>query len=153
MTYTIKDVSIITGLSIFTIRFYDKKGLLPFVSRNKSGIRTFTESDISQIKTICCLKNTGMQIKDIKKYIDFCMAGVDTIDSRKKLLIDHRSEIVNQINALTENLKLVDAKLKIYTSPNAAEIIKEQIRKVNDEKRENCLLSRYTQINQSRASD
>ncbi len=57
------------------------------------------------------------------------MAGADTIDSRKKLLIDHRSEIVNQINALTENFKLVDLKLEIYTSPNAVEIINEQIRK------------------------
>jgi DNA-binding transcriptional MerR regulator len=148
MTNTIKDVSEITGLSIFTIRFYDKEGLLPFVSRNKSGIRMFTESDINQIKTICCLKNTGMQIKDIKKYIDFCMEGTDTIDSRKKLLLEHRKEIINQIQALTENLKLVDSKLKIYTSPNAVEIINEQIRKVNDEKRENCLLSHYTHINQ-----
>ncbi|RFZ75700.1 MerR family transcriptional regulator [Lacrimispora amygdalina] len=149
MTYTIKDVAKITGLSIFTIRFYDKEGLLPFVSRNKSGIREFTESDINQIKTICCLKNTGMQIKDIKKYIDFCMEGASTIDSRKKLFLEHRNKIINQINALTENLKLIDLKLEIYTSPNAVEIINEQIRIVNDEKRENCLPSRYTQITPS----
>lgn len=148
MTYTVKDVSKITGLSIYTIRFYDKEGLLPFVSRNKSGIRAFTESDINQIKTICCLKNTGMQIKDIKKYIDFCMEGAGSIDLRKKLLLEHRNKIINQINALAENLKLVDSKLEIYTSPNAVEIINEQIKMVNDEKRKNCLLSRYTQINQ-----
>lgn len=54
-------------------------------SRNKSGIRIFTESDLKLIKIICCLKNTGMQIKDIKKYIDFSMEGASTIDSRKKI--------------------------------------------------------------------
>ncbi len=141
MTYTVKDVSKITGLSIFTLHFYDKKGLLPFVSRNKAGIRTFTESDINQIKTICCLKNTGMQIKEIKKYIDFCMKGTVSIESRKELLLHHRNDILNQINALNENLKLVDSKLEIYTSPNAADIINVQLRMVNEEKRENCLAS------------
>lgn len=148
MTYTIKAVAKITRLSIFTIRFYDKEGLLPFVSRNKSGIRVFTESDINQIMTICCLKNTGMQIKDIKKYIDYCMEGAGTIDSRKELFVEHRNEIVNQINALTENLKLIDSKLEIYSSPNAAEIINELRRIVDAEKRENGLPSCYTQINQ-----
>lgn len=144
MTYTIKDVAKITGLSIFTIRFYDKEGLLPFVSRNKSGIRVFTESDINQIMTICCLKNTGMQIKDIKKYIDYCMEGADTVDSRRELFVEHRNEIINQINALNENLKLIDSKLKIYSSPNAAEIINELRRIVDNEKRENGLPSCYT---------
>ena len=147
MTYTIKDVAKITGLSIFTIRFYDKEGLLPFVSRNKSGIRVFTESDINQIMTICCLKNTGMQIKDIKKYIDYCMEGADTVDSRRELFVEHRNEIINQINALNENLKLIDSKLKIYSSPNAAEIINELRRIVDNEKRENGLPGCYTQIN------
>ena len=148
MTYTVKDVSKITGLSIFTIRFYDKEGLMPFVSRNQSGIRVFTESDINQIMTICCLKNTGMQIKDIKKYIDYCMEGTDTIDSRRCLFVEHRNVIINQIAALNENLKLIDSKLEIYSSPNAVEIINEHRKIVEDQKRENGLPSCYTHIHQ-----
>lgn len=144
LTYSIKDVANKTGLSIFTIRFYDKEGLLPFVSRNKSGIRVFTESDINQIMTICCLKNTGMQIKNIKKYIDYCMEGTSTIDSRRELFAKHRNEIINQINALNENFKLIDSKLKIYRSPNAAEIINAQRSIVDDEKLKNGLPSCYT---------
>lgn len=148
MTYSIKDIANITGLSIFTLRFYDKEGLLPFVSRNESGNRVFTDSDIRMIQTICCLKNTGMQIKDIKKYIDFCMEGTSTINLRKKLLLEHRKEVITHINALNENLKLIDSKIEIYDSPNAAEIINEQIKKVNEEKYENCLLSHFAKINQ-----
>ena len=141
MTYTVKDVAKIFGISIFTIHFYDKEGLLPFVSRNKSGNREFTESNLSMIQTICCLKNTGMQIKDIKKYIDFCMEGTGTIDSRQKLLSAHRKEIIAHIDALNENLKLIDSKIKIYDSPNAVEIINKKIEKVIDEKNENHLSS------------
>ncbi len=69
MTYTIKDISKMFGISIYTIRFYDKEGLLPFVMRNKSGNRVFTESDVGLFRTICCLKNTGMQLKDIKSIL------------------------------------------------------------------------------------
>lgn len=146
MTYTVKDVANMTGLSIYTLHYYDKEGLLPFVWRNKSGIRTFTESDIRLIKTICCLKNTGMQIKDIKKYVDFVMEGPSTIDLRKKLLSEQRQKTINQIDALNENLKHIDSKLDIYTSPDAVQIINEQIKKASDDKRKNFLLSDYTQI-------
>ena len=132
MTYTIKDVAKILGLSIYTIRFYDKEGLLPFVSRNKSGNREFTESDLNLFKMICCLKKTGMQIKDIKKYIDFCMEGVGTIDLRKKLLLEHQKIIINQIDSLNENLDLIHLKIAMYESPNAVEIINEQRKKSSD---------------------
>ena len=140
MTYTIKDISKILGLPIYTIRFYDKMGLLPFVSRNKSGNREFTESDLGLFKIICCLKNTGMQIKDIKKYIDLCMEGSGTIDLRKELLLKHQKEIINQIDALNENLDLIHLKIEMYESPNAIEIINQQRKKSSDEKRENNLL-------------
>jgi len=83
LTYTIKQTSEKTGLSIYTLRFYNKQGLLPFVGRNKSGARIFTQSDILMIQTICCLKNTNMQIKDIKKYIEYVMNGIETIDIKK----------------------------------------------------------------------
>ncbi len=140
MIYTIKDVSKISGLSIFTIRFYDKVGLLPFVLKNNSGIRVFTESDVNLIQMICCLKNTGMKIKDIKKYIDMCMEGTDTIDSRKKMLLEHRKEILVNIDALNDNLKLIDSKIESYDSRNAAQIVNAQLKKLNDEKYENGLL-------------
>ncbi|EGP8367258.1 MerR family DNA-binding transcriptional regulator, partial [Listeria monocytogenes] len=54
MTYSIKEVSKIFNLSIYTLRYYDKQGLLPFVSKNQSGYREFTESDLNLIHTICC---------------------------------------------------------------------------------------------------
>lgn len=139
MIYTINEVANIFDISAYTIRFYDKEGLLPFVARNKSGHREFTESDVNFFKIICCLKNTGMQIKDIKKYIDLCMEGTDTIDVRKKLLMEHRKEIIKQIGVLKGNLGLIDSKIEIYKSPNAVEIVNKRLKKASDEKRKNGL--------------
>ncbi|MBN7573413.1 MULTISPECIES: MerR family transcriptional regulator [Clostridium] len=140
MTYSIKDISEMFNISIYTIRFYDKEGLMPFVLRNKAGNRVFTESDVGLFRTICCLKNTGMQIKDIKKYIDLCMEGASTIDLREKLLLEHQEVIINQINALNKNLDHIRTKIEKYQSPNAFEIISEERKKVYEEKCENHLL-------------
>lgn len=94
MTYSIKEVSKIFNLSIYTLRYYDKQGLLPFVSKNQSGYREFTESDLNLIHTICCLKNTGMSLKQIRTYIDYCMEGPVSIEARKQLLLDHRAAVL-----------------------------------------------------------
>jgi len=140
LTYSIKDISEMFNISIYTIRFYDKEGLMPFVLRNKAGNRVFTESDVSLFSTICCLKNTGMQIKDIKKYIDLCMEGAATIDLREKLLLEHQEAIMNQIKALNKNLDHIRTKIEKYQSPNAFEIISEERKMVYEEKCENHLL-------------
>lgn len=134
MTYTIKEVAQKTGLSIYTLRFYDKQGLLPFVMRNEAGYRTFTESDLSIIHTICCLKNTDMKISDIRQYVDYVMAGSATIGKRIKLLSAQRAKALAKQQQLTENLKEIDYKLNIYQSPEAVETINQARQYVKEEK-------------------
>jgi DNA-binding transcriptional MerR regulator len=140
MSYSINEVAKQFNLSPYTIRFYDKEGLLPFISRNKSGNREFTESDLNLFRLICCLKNTGMQVKDIKVYIDLIMEGTDTIGLRKKLLREHREKIIKQMDALQETLVLIDSKIETYESPDAVKIINEQLERGLEEKRKNGLL-------------
>lgn len=120
--------------------FMINKGFLPFVARNKLGNREFTESDLNLFRVICCLKNSGMQIKDIKGYIDLCMEGAETIDPRRDLLVEHRKKIVKQIDSLKEKLELVDVKIERYEAPNAVELINEERRKAYEEKCENKLI-------------
>ena len=134
-TYSIKDVADYFNLSISTIRYYDKKGLLPFVAKNDSGYRVFTRSDMALIQTIVCLKNTGMPIKDIKQYIEYCMAGTSTIPQRRTLLIKHKRQVIQQQQILAENLKEIDTKITRYASDNAEDIIGEQIKYMEDEKK------------------
>ncbi|WP_251865678.1 MerR family transcriptional regulator [Enterococcus malodoratus] len=135
-TYTIKEVAEKFDLTISTIRFYDKKGLLPFVAKNDSGYREFTESDLNFIHTICCLKNTGMPIHNIKQYIEYCMDGSKTIPQRKALLQTHKEEVLRQQAQLMENLKEIGIKIDRYNSPKAKEIIDAQVAFVKKEKAE-----------------
>ena len=74
-TYTIGQAAERAGLSADTLRYYDKQGLLPFVARAENGYRVFTEEDFAWLDTIACLKGTGMELKDIRTFIRWCMQG------------------------------------------------------------------------------
>jgi DNA-binding transcriptional MerR regulator len=114
--YTINEVAKICDISVYTIRFYDKEGLLPFVTRNNTGNRQFSEADLEVIKVICCLKNTGMQVKEIKQYIDLCMQGENTAPARRQIMLEHRKSIRKQMDDLKKNLNIVDLKIAFYDS-------------------------------------
>lgn len=116
--YTINEIAKICDLSVYTIRFYDKEGLLPFVTRNSTGKRQFSETDLETIKVICCLKNTGMQVKEIKHFIDLFMQGEETVPVRRKMMVDHSKAILKQIDDLKKNLNIVKLKIAYYDSYN-----------------------------------
>ncbi len=118
--YTINEVAQKCDLTAHTLRFYDKEGLLPFVSRTPSGIRSFSERDLELIKLICCLKNTGMPIKEIKRYIDMVMEGAVTVETRRQMMVDHRKEVLRQIDELKKNVNLIDLKIAFYDTHHDA---------------------------------
>ena len=118
--YTINEVAQKCDLTAHTLRFYDKVGLLPFVSRTPSGIRSFSERDLELIKLICCLKNTGMPIKEIKRYIDMVMEGAVTVETRRQMMVDHRKEVLRQIDELKKNVNLIDLKIAFYDTHHDA---------------------------------
>lgn len=109
--YSINEVAEICDLSTHTIRFYDKEGLLPFISRNKSGNRRFSEADLEFVKMICCLKNTGMPIKEIKQYVNLYRDGEETFHTREEMMKAHRKEVVRQIDDLKKSLNIIDLKI------------------------------------------
>lgn len=135
-TYSIKEVADYFDLPISTIRYYDKQGLLPFVSKNEAGYRVFSKSDFGFIKTICCLKNTDMPIKDIKTYIGLCMQGISTIGQRKIMLQKHKQNILEKQKLLANNLSEIEAKIDRYADNDSVKIIQKQINFVKSEKKE-----------------
>ncbi|MEG0730672.1 MAG: MerR family transcriptional regulator, partial [Cetobacterium sp.] len=72
------------------------------------------DRDMELISVICCLKNTGMPIKQIKEYINWCVVGDETLDMRKELFIKHRQDVLRQIEELNTNLEKIDYKIKYY---------------------------------------
>ena len=114
MAYTIGEMSKMLNVSSSTIRYYDKEGLLPFVERTEGGIRVFKEKDYEFLKIIHCLKATGMQIKDIRKFILLVIQGDKTIDARLKLFQNQKNEVEKQIQQLEEALDTIKFKCWYY---------------------------------------
>lgn len=81
MNYTIKKVSEMTGLSIPTIRYYDKEGLLPDLQRKESGYRVFSDQDLEAIGLIACFKESGLTIREIRHFISLVRQGDITLPS------------------------------------------------------------------------
>lgn len=114
MEYTIKQVSEMTGLSIYTLRYYDKEGLLPQIKRSEGGIRRFSQDDIEWIRLICCLRNSGMPLSQIQKFISLCLMGSQTVEQRRALLEEHRENIIRQLAQLQSSLDTVNYKIAHY---------------------------------------
>lgn len=104
-----------TGLTAYTIRYYEKKNLIK-VKRDDKNRRIYDESDIEWIKFIKKLKDTGMLLKDIKVYSDLRYKGDGTISERMKLLTKHRKYVKKQINIWENYLSNLDNKIEIYKS-------------------------------------
>lgn len=86
MFYSVGEMAKKLNVEPSTLRYYDKEGLLPFVERSSGGIRMFQDSDFEWLSIIECLKKTGMPIKEIKHFIDWCIEGDSTIDQRLALI-------------------------------------------------------------------
>ena len=114
MTYTISQAAARMGVSVPTLRYYDKEGLLPFVDRKANGIRVFKDSDFEWLAVINCMKNAGASIKDIKEYIDLCMSGDDTLEQRLAIFERRRREVTAQLEELQKLLGVIDHKIWYY---------------------------------------
>lgn len=114
MTYSIGEISKMLNISISTLRYYDKKGLLPLVNRTSGNIRVFDDTDVECLKMIECLKNTGMPLKDIKLFFEWCEEGDSTIDQRYELFIHQKEKTEKQIDLLQNALGRINYKCEFY---------------------------------------
>lgn len=114
MEYTIGEVSKMFGLSISTLRYYDKEGLFPNIER-KSGIRKFSEKEIDSLKIIECLKKSGLEIKEIKYYFELCELGTESYQKRYELFEKQKKTVEAEIKHLNEVLDTINYKLWYYS--------------------------------------
>ena len=112
--FTIKEVSKMMGISAYTLRYYEKIGLLEFVHRDENGIRQFGISDILTLNTIYRLKETGMPLHEIKHYLKLIDEGIDSVSERKKIMETQRKEVQKQIKTLQQALVTIDVKINYY---------------------------------------
>lgn len=120
MYYTVSEISKKFNISPHTLRFYDKEGLLPFVERSERGIRMFKDDDFEWLFLIECLKKTGMSIKDIRTFIDWCTQGDKTINQRLNMFREQQKRVTEQIAELQETLDVLIYKCWYYETAQAA---------------------------------
>ena len=113
--YSIQDVSKKTGLSAHTLRYYEKEGLLSHVDRSPGGFRQYTDEDMEALGLICCLKNTGMSLQEITRFVNLTHEGDQTLRERVELLRDHRQNVITRIEEMQKNLKKVTWKLNFFS--------------------------------------
>ncbi|QQZ11332.1 MerR family transcriptional regulator [Heyndrickxia vini] len=113
-TFSIGEVAQKLNLTTYTLRYYDKEGLIPFVERTPSGTRLFKESDIDALKIIECLKSTGMPIKEIKNFIDWCADGDSTLQQRYDMFLERKAAVEKQLEELNKTMELIDHKCHYY---------------------------------------
>ncbi len=124
MKLTISEAAEKVNLTAHTIRYYDKEGLLPFVERTKSGIRYFTDNDLEALEIINCLKTTGMPIKDIKTFMDWCVEGDTTLKKRYEMFLERKEAVEAQILELQKALDRINYKCWYYKTALDAGTIK-----------------------------
>ncbi|USB33144.1 MerR family transcriptional regulator [Paenibacillus sp. YPG26] len=113
-TYTISEVARELNLTPYTLRYYDKEGLMPYVERTASGARLFRESDIGALRVIECLKSTGMPIREIKNFIDWCSDGDSTLQQRYDMFIERKAIVEAQMEELKKTMEVIEHKCLYY---------------------------------------
>ena len=113
--YSIQDVSKKTGLSAHTLRYYEKEGLLSHVDRSPGGFRQYTDEDMEALGLICCLKNTGMSLQEIARFVQLTHEGDHTLQERVELLRAHRELVLERIAEMQKHLDKVTWKLNFFT--------------------------------------
>ncbi len=111
--YTIGQVSEMFGLPISTLRYYDKEGLFPSMQR-QSGIRQFGEAEIEALRVIECLKASGLEIRDIKRFMEWCVEGPSTFAQRKELFEKRKAAVEDEMERLRKTLKMLKFKCWYY---------------------------------------
>ncbi len=112
--YTMKEACAQTGLSYETLKFYCNQGLVPNVRRDEQNRRVFSESDIAWIRSLECLKNCGMGIREMQEYISLCLEGQSSIPHRKKILERKRRELEQELSRIRESIAYIDRKQNFY---------------------------------------
>lgn len=111
---TIKEVSEKYGISQDTLRYYERVGMIPPVTRTDGGIRDYQESDLSWVELAKCMRSAGLTVEAMIEYVHLCQAGDSTIPDRCMLLKDQREALLEQRARIDTALERLSYKISRY---------------------------------------
>ncbi|MBO0840286.1 MAG: MerR family transcriptional regulator [Sciscionella sp.] len=119
MTYSIAQAARHSGLSIDTLRYYERIGLVQPPARNSGGRRIYTDEDLGWLGFLTKLRRTGMPIKMMREYARLREQGMHTSGPRKRILVQHRDDVIARIEELRACLDVLDYKIENYAKCEA----------------------------------
>lgn len=119
--YSISEAAAEFRIPESTIRYYEKRGLLPLIERDETGRRLFSEDQMTLLQVVMYLKNTHMPIKGIRQYVDWVVQGEDTVELRLEMLMKHKQAVRAEMSLMTEALKGIDVKIASYLKRSRSE--------------------------------
>lgn len=114
MNYSIREVEHLFGIPASTLRYYEKKEILPSIQKNTSGQRVYSKEELDWLQLVIALKDTGMSIKDIKQYMEYTQDVNSTIEDRRELLLNHKIKVEQKMQETILHLEKINRKLAIY---------------------------------------
>lgn len=112
----IQEVSEKYALSADTLRYYERVGLIPPVTRTLSGIRDYSELDIRRVEFIKCMRSAGLPIEVLIDYMELVQQGDATIGARKDILKEQREQLIARMSEMKKTLDILNHKIQVYES-------------------------------------
>lgn len=116
---TISQTAEACGVSVETLRYYERAGVLPPIARSSSGQRAYSADDVGWVRFVRRLRATGMSMQRIAVYATMVREGEGTVAERRRLLADHRATVAAAIAELGEALDVLDRKIAHYEAAEA----------------------------------
>lgn len=114
MTYTIQQMADKTGLTAYTLRYYEDIELLEPIARAPNGHRRYSEDDVRRVTFLKRLRKTGMSLDEMKHFIALYRQGHVSATARRELLEARRQAVVAEIEELTDIIDFIDYKIGLY---------------------------------------
>lgn len=112
----ISEVSQMYNVSKDTLRYYEKEGLLYPITKNKSGMREYSEKDCKRLETVTFLRSLDISVKSVKNYVDLFEKGDETLEERRLILKDYVVKLEDQIKKIEHSLEILNGTIKMYDS-------------------------------------
>lgn len=112
--YSIKEVERMYGLPSSTLRYYEKEGILPKIHRDSGGRRKYTEEQLEWLQLIIALRDTGMSMAEIRRYVELVMQGDETLEIRRSVLLFHKEAVEKKMEQTLKHLEKINRKMAIY---------------------------------------
>ena len=104
------------GLSVDTLRYYEKIGLMPPVDRMPSGRRNYSSDHIAWVEFLNILKATGMGVSDMSRYVELRSKGLASLQDRQDLLIKHLQIVIAKRKEIKEMETVLREKTALFQS-------------------------------------